>query len=218
MRNPLSKTVICLGLTITGVVSVLFCSSRYEQLGNVASTILGVLGISLAIIPVMIAIWSSMAAVGYARLCARKGLIARGHITAKQWDRFRAFDAIRAAQDLALRNDLHIRRLTPPAGVDVLVGRRQLIVDGSYHSLRRLGNPSLRHVYWLPAPAEPECLEFAVEYARSRGGTLNLSLRLPVPAHARTDGMRVFEHYNAIVSPSKRWNENSTSLRNRVGR
>ena len=168
MRNPLSKTVICLGLTITGVVSVLFCSSRYEQLGNVASTIFGVLGISLAIIPVMIAIWSSMAAVGYARLCAGKGLIARWHITAEQWDRFRAFDAIRAAQDLALRNDLHIRRLTPPAGVDVLVGRRLLIVDGSYHSLRRLGNPSLRHVYWLPAPADPECLEFAVEYARSR--------------------------------------------------
>jgi hypothetical protein len=203
VRNPLSKTVICLGLTITGVVSVLFCSSRYEQLGNVASTIFGLLGISLAIIPFMIAIWSCMAAVGYARLCAGKGLIARWHITAEQWDRFRAFDAIRAAQDLALRNDLHIRRLTPPAGVDVLVGRRQLIVDGSYHSLRRLGNPSLRHVYWLPAPADPECLEFAVEYARSRGGTLNLSLRLPVPAHARTDGMRVFEHYNAIVSPSK---------------
>ena len=56
---------------------------------------------------------------------------------------------------------------------------------------------------WLPAPADPESLEFAVEDARSRGGTLNLSLRLPVPAHARTDGMRVFEHYNAIVSPSK---------------
>ena len=196
----------------------MFCSSRYEQLGNVASTIFGVLGIFLAIIPVMSAIWSSMAAVGYARLCAGKGLIARWHITAEQWDRFRAFDAIRAAQDLALRNDLHIRRLTPPAGVDVLVGRRQLIVDGSYHSLRRLGNPSLRHVYWLPAPADPECLEFAVEDARSRGGTLNLSLRLPVPAHARTDGMRVFEHYNAIVSPSKPWNENSTSLHNRVGR
>ncbi len=131
------------------------------------------------------------------KACSRAGTLA-----AEEWDRFRAFDAIRAAQDLALRNDLHIRKLTPPAGVDVLVGRRQLIVDGSYHSLRRLGNPSLRHVYWLPAPADPECLEFALEYARGRaGGTLNLSLRLPVPAHARPDGVRVFEHYNAIAPP-----------------
>jgi hypothetical protein len=151
----------------------------------------------------LIAIWAFMAAVGHARLCAGKGLIARWHITAEEWDRFRAFDAIRATQDLSLRNDLRIRKLTPPAGVDVLVGRRQLIVDGSYHSLRRLGNPSLRSVYWLPAPADPECLEFALEYARSRGGILNLSLRLPVPAHARPDGVRVFEHYNAIAPPPK---------------
>jgi hypothetical protein len=71
-----------------------------------------------------------------------------------------------------------------------------------YHSLRRLGNPSLRHVYWLPAPADPEYLEFALACARGRaGGTLNLSLRLHVRVHAPPDGVRVFEHDNAIAPP-----------------
>jgi hypothetical protein len=202
MRNPLLRTAICLGLTLVGAALVLLVASRYEQLGKATGTILGILGMTLAVLSFFTAIWSLMAAVGYARLRAGKGLIARWHITAEEWDRFRAFDAIRAAQGLALRNDLRIRKLTPPAGVDVVVGRRQLIVDGSYHSLRRLGNPSLRHVSWLPAPADPECLEFALEYARGRSGTLNLSLRLPVPAHARSDGVRVFEHYNAIAPPA----------------
>ena len=199
MRNPLRRIAICLGLTVLGVALVLLVASRYEQLGQAIGTILGVGGMSLGVVSFFIAIWSLMAAVGYVRLRAGKGMIARWHVSPEEWDRFRAFDAIRAARDPALRNDLHIRKLTPPGGVDVLVGRRQVIVDGSYHSLRRVGNPSLRHVYWLPAPADPACLEFALEYARSRGGTLNLSLRLPVPPHARADGVRVFEHYNAIA-------------------
>ena len=39
-----------------------------------------------------------------------------------------------------------------------------------------------------------------LDYPRGRyGGTLRLTLRLPVPAHARSDGVRVFEHYNAIA-------------------
>ena len=161
MRNPLLKTAICLGLTFVGDGMVLLAASRYEQLGEAIGTILGILGMTLAVLSFFIAIWSLMAAIGYARLLAGKGVMAHWHVSAEQWDRFPAFDVIRAAHDLSLCNDLRIRKLTPPPGVDVVVGRRQLIVDGSYHSLRGRGNPSLRRVYWLPAPADPECLEFA---------------------------------------------------------
>ena len=50
-------------------------------------------------------------------------------------------------------------------------------------------------------------------------GTLILfAVALPGTCTRAHHGGGVFQHYNAIVSPSKPWNENSTSLRNRVGR
>lgn len=196
MRNPLRKAGICLALTIFGAGMLCLAVSYYEQLGKVIGSIMGVTGLFLAIICFFVLIWTLFAAVGYARLMAGKGVIAQWHVSPDEWERFRSFDSLRAAQDLGLRNDLRVRKTTPPNGVEIIVGRRQLIVDGSYHGFRGL----LRAVYWLPAPADPECLEFAVEYPRGRyGGTFKLSLRVPVPAQARADGVRVFEHYQALV-------------------
>ena len=204
MRNPLYRTYVCLGLTVAGVALVLLAASTYPQLGEVAGTIIGILGLTTAIISFFVAVWSLFAAIGYFRLRAGRDVVARWHISAAEWDRFRAFDAVRAAQDLSLRNDLHIRRQTPADGVEVIVGRRQLIVDGSYHSLRA-AIPRLRAVSWLSAPADPECLEFALDYPRGRsGGTLSLTLRIPVPAQARAAGVLAFEHYRAFFPAAKR--------------
>jgi hypothetical protein len=49
---------------------------------------------------------------------------------------------------------LWIRKRTPKRGVEVIVGRKQRIVYGSYDVLRPNGLPHLRAVWWLPAPAE----------------------------------------------------------------
>lgn len=70
------------------------------------------------------------------------------------------------------------------------------MIDDSYHGLRGL----LCGVNWLNAPADPECLELTVDYPRGRyGGTLRLTLRVPVPASARSAGIHAFEHYRALV-------------------
>ena len=42
-----------------------------------------------------------------------------------------------------------VRELTPAGGVEVMVGRRQLTVDGSYHALS--GIPKLRFLLFKPA-------------------------------------------------------------------
>lgn len=200
MRHPLRQAGICCGLTLLGVALVLLVTAKYDQLGQVAGLLIGMAAVSLAGMSFLILLWALLAAFGHARLLAGKGVIARWHVSPAEWERFRAFDAIRAAQDLSLRNSLRIRQTTPPGGVDVIVGRRQVMIDGSYEGLRGV----LRAVSWLPAPADPECLEFAVRYPRGRsGGTLNLSLRIPVPASARSEGVRVFEHYRAVV-PQRR--------------
>ncbi len=196
MRNPLRKAGISFGLIILGVGAALAAIFNYGRLGNAAGTIIGVLGFAIAMISFVVLFWSLFAAVGYARLRAGRGIIARWHVTPAEWERFRAFDSTRAAQAPELRNELRVRREIPPEGVDVIVGCRQLIVDRSYHALRAWASPSFRGVNWVSAPADPECLEFSLVYPRGRyGGTFTMTLRVPVPAQARADGVRVFEHY-----------------------
>jgi len=95
---------------------------------------------------------------------------------------------------------MRIREHTPEQGVDVIVGRTQIVVDGSYHTLRFRGLPELRAVGWLNAPVDPECLEFVLLYPAGRyGGSKRFTLRVPVPPSARETGVRVYHHFEAAL-------------------
>jgi hypothetical protein len=199
MRNPIRKVGYCLALGISAAVVFLHVDYGAARHGDVASTIIMVVSFNIAVFSSFLLLWFGLAAVGRARLLRGKTAIARWHVSAAEWERFRAFDAVRSAQDETLLNELSIRERTPAEGVDVIVGRRQLIVDGSYHALS--GLPFVSAVHWLPAPADPECLEFALVYPRGRyGGTRRMSLRVPVPAASREDGVRVYWHYHVPVA------------------
>lgn len=194
MRNPLHKALWSIGLCALGAGAVLLGYIAHAQLGKTTSTIVAIIGLSLAIIFLFTFFWALFSAIGYARLIAGHDVIARWHVTPADWDRFRTFDKVGAAEDPSLRNDMRIRKQTPSQGVDVIVGRGSIIVDFSYHSISgRAGGG--RQINWLNAPVDPECIEFPKSYPRSRGGTVDLTLRVPVPAPARAEGVRVFEHY-----------------------
>lgn len=82
--------------------------------------------------------------------------------------------------------------------VDVIIGRKSALVDGSYHSLNPRGLPELRGVGWLEGP--PTCLEFSLLYPRGRyGGTIRTTLRIPVPPSARPDARRVIAHFGPVT-------------------
>lgn len=208
MRNPLRKALWSFGFVVLGVGLVLHAlASPVDKSAPATNAVMipFVVGLIMALVSLPMFLWTLFAAIAYARLQSGKGLIARWHVTAGDWDRFRAFDAIRAAEHAWLRNDMHIRKQTPSHGVDVIVGSGGIIVDGSYHSIGGLGLHG-REVNWLNAPVDPECIEFPKVYPRGTGGAMELTLRLPVPASARADGVRVFEHYrpkeNPILNPT----------------
>ena len=196
MRDPLSKAIWSIGLCLLGVGIALIAYTAHVQIGNTTAAIISIIGIALAMIFLFTFLWALFSAIGYARLMSGTGEIARWHVTAGDWDRFLAFDKIRAAEHPSLRNDIRIRKQTPPQGVDVIVGRGSIIVDSSYHSISGQAGGG-RQVNWLNAPGDPECIEFPKSYPRSRGGSVDLTLRVPVPASARAEGVRAFEHYRA---------------------
>lgn len=149
------------------------------------------------------AIWLLMSLLhvrGMAKLLAGFGRISAWHVGAAEWDKFRAVDAERArANPTFLVNDLWIRQRTPPEGVDVIVGEKSLVVDGSYHVLRRNGLPELRDVRWLDhADADgrpPDCIEFQLAYPKGKYGVQHKCLRVPVPESARVQGRQAYDHF-----------------------
>ncbi|MBX3503628.1 MAG: hypothetical protein KF889_29655 [Alphaproteobacteria bacterium] len=171
-----------------------------ERIGDGLDVAIATVAATCAALGLSVALVALLAARGQDRLLAGRGVIARWQVTPAEWDRFRAFDASRATQHPALINDLPMRGGTPGRAVEVIVGRAELLVDGTYHTLRPRGLPELRAVGWLAAPADPECLEFALLYPGDRFGTARRrSLRVPVAPSAREDGVRVYHHFRALI-------------------
>ena len=77
---------------------------------------------------------------------------------------------------------------------------RHLIVDELYDALRPRGIPELRAVRWLGEPPGLECPVFGIAYWRRSGGSVALSLRVPVSAAARDLVLSAFDHYRALLS------------------
>ena len=194
MRNPSRKALVFFCLSLMGVGLLFGGIAVFERANETAGAIIGILGLTLAVVFLFLCLWMLVSTIGYSRLMAGKNVIARWHVSAAEWERFRAFDAVRAAQHLSLRNDLRIRKQTPLQGVDVIVGRRSIIVDGSHHSIAARSGAG-RQINWLNAPVDPECIEFPKSYPRSKGGSVDLTLRVPVPAAARAEGVKVFEFF-----------------------
>jgi hypothetical protein len=94
-----------------------------------------------------------------------------------------------------------IRKAAPFGPVEVIVGARSAMIDGSYHSLRPGGLPELRGVSWIEGP--PTCLEFRLLYPPGRyGSPVPTALRIPVPASARAAAVQVFDHFERLTRRS----------------
>ena len=200
MRNPRRRLGQWLAVGLVGGSVALAAAFSSDWIGELPSILIASISGAFVMFSLVGGLMSVSAAIGHARLMSGRGVIARWHVTPGEWDRFRAFDASRTAQHPALVNELAMRESTPKEGVDMIVGRTQVIVDGSYHTLRFHALPELRGVGWLNAPADPECLEFALLYPGGRyGGAKRFSLRIPVPPTAREAGARVFHHFKSAV-------------------
>jgi hypothetical protein len=195
MRNAARKALYCLLAVLAGTGLIGLGAAREARIGEDWSAIVPVFaGLTVAPFAFLLLIQALFAVRGQARLRAGHREIARWHVHPGEWEQFRKLDARRAAEDPSLVNDLSIRKAIPSRGVEVIAGETSLLVDGSYHGLRPGGLPELRDVSWLEGP--PTCLEFSLLYPRGRyGGTLPLTLRVPVPPGALGAAQRVVDHY-----------------------
>ena len=202
MRNPGRKVLLFGAMLALGAALIALGANRYPDNGEdwLAIALIAT-GFTLAPFGLVFGVTAAFHVRGQALLLAGVRRLARWHLTPAQWDAFRAFDGTRHAEDFhRLANDMWIRKRTPSGGVDVIVGERSLLIDGSYHPLRPRGLPELRAIGWLDNSARagrpPDCLEFELVYPRGRYGGVQLTtLRVPFPPEARADAVRVYEFF-----------------------
>jgi hypothetical protein len=200
MRDPIRKAGLWFALALTGAGGVAIASTAGAQIGQAIRLIVGVIGLTAVAVGAVLGVTALLAAIGHARLRRGIGVIARWNVGPQDWARFRAFDAERHAAYPDIINEFKAMGEKPETGIEVIAGRRQIMIDGSYHLLRRFGVPDLRSIGWLAGPAQLEVIEFGLLYPRGRsGGTIQAALRVPVVAQARGDAVRVFEHYRALI-------------------
>ncbi|MGZ8285865.1 MAG: hypothetical protein ACXW27_15510 [Allosphingosinicella sp.] len=202
MRNPARKALYCLTALLAGAALIWFGASRHQRAGEDWTSIVPlVLGFTLAPFGFVFLIQALFAMRGRARLLAGHKVIARWHVYPAEWEQFRGLDSGRAAERISLGNDLWVRKAAPREPVEVIVGEKSALVDGSYHPLSPRGLPELRGVRWLEGP--PACLEFELRYPRSRyGSPVTTTLRIPVPASARAAAGQVFGHFERLTRRS----------------
>jgi len=202
VRNPARKLLIFCAMVGLGALLVWLGATRQAANGPDWTSVAPIaVGFSLGPIGLVFGIMAALHVRGEAKLLAGESRLAEWHLTAEQWDKFRAFDGRRQDIDLhRLVNDLWIRKRTPGEGVDVIVGEKSLLIDHSYHVLRPRGLPELRAIGWLDnasvAGQPPDCLEFELAYPRGRYGGVQLTtLRVPFPPSARGDAARVYHFF-----------------------
>jgi hypothetical protein len=204
MRSPLLKAFLWLLAALTGTALLVAVVSQRGELGKAAIILGGLAGLALFVLGGIFLLVLLRPAFGEARLRGGFGVIARWSVSPEEWELFRAFDAARGAEQKGTLNVLRKRKRRPRRPVGVLVGHRQILVDGSYHGLNRFGVPELRAVGWLRLPGRPECLEFDLAYPRGdTGWVIPARLRVPVPPAAQGPAAKAFEHFRApnLVPP-----------------
>lgn len=219
MRNPLRKAAMFAALAASGAAAAWLGAqidggAGQEWLPGILFTI----GFTTGLIMLVLLIQALFHVRGMAKLKAGTGHVARWHVSAAEWDRFRAAEPGRVASDPTyLNNDMSIRSTTRGEGVEIIVGRKSLIADNSYHILRMNGLPELRSISWLDNSATagrpPDCLEFRLAYPRGRyGGILYTTLRVPVPEAALEQGRQAY--YQFAPALERRQARGPIALRN----
>jgi hypothetical protein len=199
MRNPARMSALFLAMALLGGLLLWFGARRHGVAGEDWTAIVPVgLGALAIFFGAIGAIRALVAARGHAKLMSGTDIIARWHVGPADWGRFRAADTARAASGRYWLANPWLRQETPPGGVDIIVGKDAIIVDGCYQGLRA----DARGVSWLAPAGDPlSYLEFrfASRPQTSLGG---VALRVPVPPAAQGEARRVHDWFQPRLRPA----------------
>ncbi|WP_424461746.1 hypothetical protein [Ottowia sp.] len=197
MRNPVRTALAALLFCGLGALLV-WAATGSEETG--AMRALGVLGALLLLFCSIPAIQALSSWFGMARLMRGENVVARWQVNPQDWKRFLAFDKARGARNWQRLTNVMSRSWRPncpPQGIEVIVGRKSVLIDGSYCTVR-----SIFLVQWIGTEsAELDCLEFHLPRSSFRGPVWHPKLRIPVPGQAKAQATLAYQWHSTRVVP-----------------
>ena len=150
------------------------------------------------------ALWSHAALRAGQALRNDDEVLARWRVDAATWRRFVARNAELNQAPGALGNELSIRDAVPDAGVEVVVGREAVEIDGSIHPLPLRGPPEVTEAFLVQDA--PDYVELQLRYPAGGGGASGVSraptcsaLRFPVAPASWRDARAIVAHFNRLT-------------------
>ncbi len=197
MRHPTRTLGYALIALSTG--ALLFWLAISERLGPEESGFTmaaGVIGFTLLLASAYVVSVTLLAARGQSRLLAGTDVVARWHVGAADWERYcasaRSWSRFRP------------RRRDQAAGVEIIAGKRSVLIDDCYFRLDPGKRAGMLGAEWA-ARTSPACIVVTigvVSRVASTGSytTKRSRLLLPVPASAMEAGDRALRHYQRAIA------------------
>lgn len=192
MRNPATWRNVGLALALAGLAAG--AAATQPALGEGLRIGLVVFA-SVAVLFGGGSAWARHADVQAAAALARgEDVLARWRVPAADW---REFVGREPRAEGPPHNELTVRDEIPPGGVDVIVGRTAILVDGSVHRIPRRGAPEVTHAGVYEGTG---VVDLQLYYPGAFSGTagtrpLRTRLRFPFPPGARQAAREVVAHY-----------------------
>ena len=204
MRNPRRWRNIALAVFVSGIVIVTipFLLPDEEAFNTVHYVIL-ICGATAIPISGAFAYFNHAAMRAKESLARGEDIIARWRVDAATWRAFIAHNYNLGAESGLLNElSLAIRDEVPAGGIEVIVGKEAIEVDGSIYPLPRRGTPAITHAELNISRVRPSFIELHLYYPGGGTGASGVpraptctALRFPVAADALRDADRVVAHF-----------------------
>lgn len=204
MRNPKRWRNISMAVVASGVMAVLAAFWLPDAMaGDNPRGLLFCYGLMALVFGGWFAVFCHRDMRAKESLARGEDILARWRIDADTWRDFLALNDEIHRQPGVLYNELSIRDEIPATGVEIVVGKTAVEIDGSIHRFPRRGIPEITHAQLHDNPGGPSYIEFLLYYPGGGQGAsgvpmraVRTALRFPVAGTAWREASMVVAHYS----------------------
>jgi hypothetical protein len=187
MRTPVGIVNFSFFLAVLGVLGVA-AAYWYGDGSNVIMGFTGLFGATLIILGLGMGLSYIGEVRTYRRLKRGEGILAQWSVSPEQWNAFVTLNrALNEIPGRYFRLSAAERDLKP---VDVVIGEKGLILNGTFHALSKSGARLTFGPFWMEGP--PAYLEYGVNATvDDSGGVTTTSIRVPIAPGADLRVLRI---------------------------
>lgn len=195
------RALLCLTGLAAGIGLFLYGGTMDGSAPEAAPLVFAGIGVALVSLVMLILSWRASRRRAYAAAVQSTDSVARWQVYPSDMAAFRQVDEARSGRLWSLKNSLKLPDPVPPEGFPIVVGETSLLFgDKLYqYGLKEFGEAGEVHLQ----EGQPGFLEISY-YLETTKAPLIVVLRIPVPAAAREEAARAFEHLRSQITPYSR--------------